>query len=323
MCTAITFQAASTYFGRNLDNDISYNESVTITPREFPFRFHYKESIPKHFALIGMATVDNNYPLYYDATNEAGLSMAGLNFPGNAHYNKPSDLTDNIAPYELIPWILGQCESTTEALSKIKTINITATPFSNDYPLTPLHWLVADKSTAYTIEQTIHGLNIHENPIGVLTNNPPFQFHMYNLINYLNLTAAEPTNRLTNLLHLQPYSRGMGAIGLPGDLSSSSRFIKATFTKLNSVHPSSENDSISQFFHILSSVAQQEGCVQTKNGLEKTLYSSCCDVEKCVYYYTTYSNSQITGVSLHKENINGSQLISYPLFTKQQIRMEN
>ena len=113
-------------------------------------------------------------------------------------------------------------------------------------------------------------------------------------------------------------------MGLPGDLSSLSRFVKATFTKMNSLSGESESESISQFFHILGSVYQQRGCVHMgENQYEITIYSSCCNTDKGIYYYTTYENSQITGVDMHKENLDGSELVNYPLITGQQILMQN
>ena len=109
MCTAATYTGKDHYFGRNLDLELSYNESVTVTPRKFPLKFHQVHDMNEHFAIIGMATVVADYPLYYDATNEKGLSMAGLNFPGNADYKEPAEDVDNVASFEFIPWILGQC----------------------------------------------------------------------------------------------------------------------------------------------------------------------------------------------------------------------
>lgn len=323
MCTAITFQASSTFFGRNLDNDISYNESITITPRYYPLLFRHKESISNHFAFIGMATVDNGYPLYYDATNEKGLSIAALNFPESAVYFHPKENMDNIASYELIPWLLSQCSTAKQAIDFLGNVTITNEPYNECYLPTPLHWFIADQKDSYVIESMKSGLNISKNPVGVLTNDPPFEYHIYNLSNYMNLTREEATNRFAPNYSMKPYSHGMGAIGLPGDLSSASRFIKAAFTKLNASQPDTESRSISQFFHILSSVAQQEGCVKIGKLYEKTLYTSCCDINKCIYYYTTYDNSQITGVSMYQTDINSKKLTSYPLRKKIHIRMEN
>ena len=324
MCTAVTYQTDDFYFGRNLDLHIFYNETVTVTPRSFLFQFRCGKVLESHYAMIGMATVADDYPLYYEATNEKGLSLAGLNFPQNAMYYQYAEGLDNIAPFELIPWLLGQCESVTEALAMIQKMNLWNTPFSEQFPLSPLHWLLADKERSVVLEPMSEGLKIHPNPIGILTNNPPFDFHMYNLANFMNVSAQLPQNRFSDKITLSPYSLGMGGIGLPGDLSSSSRFVKAAFTKLNSVSGSTESESISQFFHILGSVAQQNGLTPVEGGqYEYTVYSSCCNTEKGIYYYTTYENSQITAVSLHNEDLNSSKLFSYPLIRGQQIRKQN
>lgn len=323
MCTAVAFHTKDYYFGRNLDFEQSYGEMIVITPRNYKFSFRSAPCMNKHHAMIGMAAIDNNYPLYFDATNEYGLSMAGLYFPGNAVYFPPADDKDNITPYEFIPWILGQCKNVQQAKKLLHRLNLINTPYSEEHPLSPLHWIIADKSCCITIEQTSLGLHIYPNPLGILTNNPPFPYHLWNLSNYLNLTSEEPLSRFSKQYTLTPYSRGMGAIGLPGDLSSSSRFVRATFTKLNSVCGDSEAESISQFFHILGSVAQQEGCVKIGNQFEKTIYSSCCNVDRGIYYYTTYHNSQITGICMHSTDMDANVLSSFPLVTEQQIRMEN
>lgn len=323
MCTAVTYHTKDHYFGRNLDLEYSYSESVTITPRNFPFSFRTLPQHTSHYAMIGVAMVTDGYPLYYDATNEFGLSMAGLNFPGNAVYQEAVKDADNVTPFEFIPWILGQCRSVSDTRQKLEQINLVNIPFSQEYPLSPLHWIISDGTESITVEPLADGLKIYDNPIGILTNNPPFDFHMYHLSNYLNLTHEEPSNRFSEKITLTPYSRGMGAIGLPGDLSSSSRFIRAAFTKLNSQCDGSEEESVSQFFHILGSVAQQRGCVKVNGAFEKTVYSSCCNAEKGIYYYTTYENSQITAVYMDHEDLDSYRLISYPLRTKPQIQKEN
>ena len=323
MCTAISFVTKDHYFGRNLDLEYSYHETVTVTPRFYPFLFRHENEITEHYALIGMATVEQNYPLYYEATNEKGLSIAGLNFPGNAVYAQPKAGFANIAPFELIPWVLCQCSDVPETTNLLRSTNITNTSFSKKFPTSPLHWIISDRKESIVVEPVATGLRIYKNPVGVLTNNPPFDFHMYNLSNYLNLTREEPINRLCAETDLKPYSRGMGAIGLPGDLSSASRFVRASFIKLNSVCDSTESASISQFFHILGAVAQQRGCVLVGNEFEKTIYSSCCNTSKGIYYYTTYENSQITAVNMHHQQLNSQKLALFPLITEQQIRYQN
>ena len=323
MCTAISFKTKDHYFGRNLDLEFSYGEEITITPRNFPFYFRNINDISKHFAIIGMATISDNYPLYYDATNEYGLSIAGLNFPDNAVYFEKMNEKDNIAPFELIPWILSQCRSVTEAKAYLSRINITNQSFCDDFPLTPLHWLIADKESSVVIESTNSGLHIYDDPYGLLTNNPPFPYHLENIKNYINLTALEPENRFAPQKEIVPYSRGMGGIGLPGDLSSASRYIRAAFTKLNSVCDTDETDSVCQFFHILDAVAQVKGCNHINENWEITRYSSCCNTNKGIYYYKTYNNIQLTAVCLNNMNLDSSNLMRFPLRNKGNIFYEN
>lgn len=324
MCTAVSYKAKNHYFGRNLDLGYSYDETVTITPRNFPFHFRRAGDLKSHYAMIGMAYVFEDYPLYYEATNEAGLSMAGLNFPGNADYKPESGDEDNISPFELIPWIIGRCRDVEEARRLLGRINLVKLPFHETMPLAPLHWMISDRTHSIVVECMKSGLNIYDNPVGVLTNNPPFDYQLLRLNDYMSLSNKNPENRFSKELDLKTYCCGMGALGLPGDSSSASRFVKAAFTKLNSVCDGTEAGSVSQFFHILSSVAMQRGCVDTGDGTyDITIYSSCCNTDKGIYYYTTYENSQITGVDMHRENLDGNSLISYPMMTGQRIWMQN
>ncbi|MDO4306740.1 MAG: choloylglycine hydrolase [Eubacteriales bacterium] len=324
MCTAVTYRTKDHYFGRTLDYEISYHENVAVTPRNYPFHFRRMGSLEKHYAMIGVAAMAGDYPLYYDASNEKGLSMAGLNFPGNADYKEEVQGKDNVAPFEFIPWILGQCKTVREARGLLEHINLLNLNFSGDMPLAMLHWIISDREESITVESMKDGLKVYENPVGVLTNNPPFDYQMFNLNNYISLTREEPVNRFSGEISLETYCRGMGAIGLPGDLSSSSRFVRAVFTKMNSVSGDSESESVSQFFHILGSVEQQRGCVHLGEGkYEMTIYTSCCNTDKGIYYYKTYENSQITGVDMYKENLEGTEVVSYPLIEGQQIRIQN
>ena len=327
MCTAITYKTKDMYFGRTLDLECHYNESVTITPRRYPLSFRHGDTINEHYAMIGIANVVDNYPLYYDAANEKGLCLAGLAFWHSAKYHALCPTRDNIASFELAPWILGQCASLEEARVLLDKINITDTAFSDSLPPSPLHWMIADREGAIVLESTSDQLHIYDNPIGVLTNEPRFEYHMTNLSNYINLTPCEPDIRFSKDADLKVYSRGMGAIGLPGDLSSSSRFVRAAFTKLNSVSDNCGNDSVSQFFHILNTVSQTRGCTRMieaeEEKYERTVYTSCCNSQRGIYYYTTYENSRVIGVDMYKEDLDGDRLLSYTLAYTSDVFMEN
>ena len=244
MCTAATYKTKDFYFGRTLDYEFSYGDEVTITPRNYTFSFREKENINSHYAIIGMAHVIENYPLYYDAINEKGLGMAGLNFVGNADYKEKMEGKDNITQFEFIPWILSQCATVKEARNLIEKVNLLNIPFNDKLPVAQLHWIISDSKESITVESVKEGIKIYENLVGVLTNNPPFDKQMFALNNYMNLSAKEPENKFAPGLNLEKYSRGMGAIGLPGDLSSQSRFIRVAFVKMNSVSGEDENDSV-------------------------------------------------------------------------------
>lgn len=324
MCTAATYKTKDFYFGRTLDYEHSYVDEVTVTPRNFPFHFRENGCTLNHYAMIGIAYVMQCYPLYYDAVNEKGLAMAGLNFPGNAVYREHVEGKENIAQFEFVPWILGRCATLDEARREVERINLLNTPFHESLPVADLHWIISDQSGSITVESVADGIKIYDNPVGVLTNNPPFPIQLAGLDEYMGLSARAPRNTFAPGLELKPYSRGMGAFGLPGDLSSRSRFVWAAFVKMNSVSGDGEAESVSQFFHILGSVAQQRGCCEVGDGqFEISIYTSCCNASKGLYYYTTYDNHQITVVDMHREDLDADALIRFPLIRGEHIRAQN
>ena len=324
MCTCINLKTKDNYFGRNLDLEYRFYEKVVVTPRNYEFKLKANENFRIKYSIIGMATVVDNYPLYADGTNEKGLSIAALNFPNNAYYNQVVEDKINITPFELIPWILGNFANIDELKEVINNLNIINIAFKEDIQLTPLHWMISDDKESLVLEQTKDGLEIYSNPIGVLTNNPEFSYHLTNINNYLNLTSDVPENRFSAEITLKTYGKGMGAIGLPGDNSSSSRFIRAAYNKTNSVCDDDEQSSVSQFFHILDSVAMVKGTnVSKDNKYDITTYSCCINASKGIYYYKTYENNQITAIKLNEKNMNSKKLEIFELIETQQINYAN
>ena len=297
MCTAINFKSKDHYFGRNLDLEYTYQEAVTVTPRNYPFRFRMVGEMDTHYAIIGMAYVVDGYPLYYDATNEKGVSMAGLRFAGNAHYPERAEGKDNVAPFEFIPWVLSQCENMQQVRKLLSRVNLANIDFSAELPSTPLHWMISYKEESLVVESIKDGLHVYDNFVNVMTNNPPFPIQLWNLENQKVL---------------------------PGDLSSPSRFVRAAHVLKNSVCGLAEEESVGQFFHILTAVEQQRGCNCTESGqYEITAYSSCCNTDKGIYYYVTYGNRQICAVDMHREDLEGTGVITYGLLKKEQMLFQN
>lgn len=324
MCTAATYKTRDFYFGRTLDYEFSYGDEIVFTPRAFPFDFRHTARRDTHYAMLGMAHVADGYPLYYDAMNEKGLCAAGLNFVGNAVYTAVLPGKGNVAQFELIPWLLGSCASVAEARTLLAGATVTYTPFSDKFPPAQLHWLIADRNEAITVESTATGLHVYDNPAGVLTNNPPFDLQMFHLNDYMQLSPKQPENRFSDALALRTYSRGMGALGLPGDLSSASRFVRAAFVRAHSASGEDETASVSQFFHILGAVEQPRGCCEVAEGkYEITIYTSCCNADRGIYYYTTYDNSRISAVDMHAENLDAKTLARFAPVTESQILYQN
>jgi choloylglycine hydrolase len=326
MCTSIAFKTDDFYFGRNMDLDYNFGEKVVVMPRNYALEFRRAGRMKSHYAIIGMASVVNGYPLYAEGMNESGLSMAGLNFPDNAYYSPDEENGKyNISPFELIPWILGKCSTTDEAKKLLAATHIIALPFSENMPLATLHWHIADKNSSFVLEVMKDGMHIHDNPVNVMTNNPPFDFQITNLGQYLNLAVKLPDdNCFGKSADIKPFGKGLGSFGLPGDFSPASRFVKAAYLLLNSECNHDENSSISQFFHLLDSVAVVNGSIFSRVGYSYfTTYSCCMNVSKGIYYYKTYNNNQIAAVNMYNENLDSDSLREFELVRNQQIAFIN
>ena len=310
MCTAVCYRSNASYFGRNLDLERGYGERVVITPRNYVIPLRWEKPIRTHYAMIGMACVADDFPLYYEATNEKGLSMAGLHFPENAVYHPRAEGNDqnNITPFELIPWVLAQCSSIHEVRALLGKTNLVNTPFNRQLPLTPLHWMISDSSASIAAEPMEEGLNLCSNPFEVLTNTPPFAFHQTNVSHYMGLNTGPAASQFREGIPVNNYSLGLGALGLPGDFSSASRFIRALFVKENAVREQNEAADVNQFFHILQSAAMPKGCVRADRGYAYTRYSSCCNADRGIYYYTTYHQPAIRAISMHDVDLQQSHL---------------
>lgn len=323
MCTAVNLTSGHHFFGRNLDLDRSYDEKLCILPRNAPLDFRRMGRMDAHYAMIGMAAVMEGQALYYDAVNEKGLAMAGLNFPGNACCFPETAGKDNVTSFEFIPWVLGQCRSLEEARGLLSRLSLLNVPFSSSVPLAQLHWIIGSREGALVVESTAGGLQVYDNPVGVLTNNPPFPQQLFNLNNYRHLSAGTPAATFGGGLNLDVYCQGLGGLGLPGDLSSMSRFVRAAFHRANSRREAGES-GVSQFFHLLASVEMPLGSCRTDGGgWDLTVYSSCMDADLGRYYYVTYDNRRICCVDMHREDLDGRELIIYPIRREQDIFCQN
>lgn len=302
MCTALKW---NNYFGRTLDDSVEHEVDLIITPRKYKFKFD--KTIDLGYVIMGLGIELNDYPLYFEAVNEHGLSMAALEFKDYAIYHQYDNNKVNVPSYELIPYILRNNKTISEVKNSIRNLNIWDKSISSLYPNAQLHFIISDKFESIVIEQTNDGLSIYENKYNVLTNNPKFSFHLENIKNYINLTPAFPSNKLSSNIKITPFSNGVGAYSLPGDYSSSSRFIKTVYMSQNAIYLNKDNDYL-QFFKILDSVSPLPGVVvNDKNKLHYTIYTSCIDCSKLIYFYKKHNDNRIYTFYLEKY-INDSSL---------------
>ena len=313
MCTGVRFSdgQGNMYFGRNLDWNTGYGEKVVITPRGYKYQTAFLGDNEKSLAVIGMGIVAEGIPLYFDCANEDGLAVAGLNFPGYAKYEPaPIDGKTNVAAYEFPLYVARNYSNVDEVEKALRDIAIVARPVNDQYPVSELHWLIGDKDRSIVVEYTSSGMEIFENPVDVLTNQPGYGWHRENLRNYLNLFPQMPHEVRWGAETMRPFGTGSLAQGLPGDTYSTSRFIRVAYHNTHYPLQSGESANIARLFHTLSSVAMIEGASQmTDKSYEKTIYTGGYSSATQTYYYNTYEDFAIKSVSLNDHDLEASELI--------------
>jgi len=301
MCTAISLRNESGfYFGRNMDLYYDLDFEIVKTPPKKTLEFTDGTVLNNHKGILGTAVMINGHPLYADGMNREGLCIAGLGFPKHAHYfDKASNEKKCIAPYELIPWVLSQCSTADQAKSLLSQTMLINRSFDSEHPLTPMHWMIADKEESIVAEPTEEGLRLYKNSANVLTNSPDYPFHAANLRQYANLSHSQPHINTEENAEYIPFSYGFGAIGLPGDWSSASRFVRAAFVTQNSPSHVGSECSASHFFRLLSSVSMPRGAVKaTDTAYDTTVYSCCMDTSRGIYHFLPYDFVKLPLVSV-------------------------
>ena len=323
MCTALCYRTGKSYFGRNLDLEYGYGESIMIAPRNFPFRFLHEKSMTHHYALIGAGTEMKGYPLYYDAINEYGLGMAALNFTKSCVMNDAKDGEINLATFEIIQYVLSVCKSVAEAKTLLQKINLTPDRFSYKLPAARLHFFLSDKIESITAEPREGGFSIYKNQVEILTNEPPFPKQMENLKNAESERKIHSQNTSCRICDSELYEKAStmtkNEIAFAENLSSEQRFLRAVAALRLSEKKTDNNEAVNQFFHILSNVEYIDGAITLSNVSKKTQYSSCASLDDATYYCKTYSNSRIFSVRIKKEHLTSDALISYPFIIKEDV----
>ena len=320
MCTSLTLPTLDGYnlFGRTLDLDAHFGEEVILTPKGYPFCFGGGYPQTHHYAMVGTAAEAEGYPLYAEAMNEAGLCMAGLRFAGNAAYaDRPETGWLNLAPWELIPYLLCNYTTVTEVRAALGEIRVVGRPVSPDLPVAPLHWHIADRDPAHgelVVEVTARGMAVYDNPVGVLTNNPPFPYQLARLSELAHLSPLAVASRISHP-DCCCASLGTGAAGLPGDYSSPSRFVRAATLRRWALAWMDQSggegaDPTPLFFSLLGAVSPTAGAVLTEEGkAHRTLYACCMDTRSGVYHYRREGDGSVHSVPLGRPAWDGDVLV--------------
>lgn len=329
MCTSLSIKSnkGHNFFGRNMDLAYDFNQSVLIIPRNYQIPNKVTGDMAKNkYAIIGMGTIIDNHPTLADGMNEKGLACAGLNFDGYSYVEEnivPGK--KNIAPYDFIYWIVANHETVDEVKQTIENLELVKVPINERTPLPTLHWMIVDKTgKSIVVEKTKDKFAVYDNPVGVMTNNPTFDWHLTNLNEYMKITPNHPENVKWSDKELTPLGVGAGTLGIPGDFESVSRFIRIAYIRAHMPSIEDEITAVTQFLHMLDYVIMVKGGVITKDGLEDiTRYSSCMDQERGIYYYRNYNNNRINAIDMHKEDLDSTEIKLFPYLETQDINYQN
>lgn len=313
MCTGIRFSDGqdNLYLARNLDWTSGYGQQVVLTPTGYAPRSPFAAVGSIEHATIGMGIVEEDTPLYFDCGNDAGLAIAGLNFPGYAAYaSGPVEGAVNVAAYEFPLWVASQFASVDEVEAALQDVVIVDKPINDKYPSSLLHWIIADATRSIVVEYTSEGMHVFDDDVDVLTNQPGFAWHHENLRNYLNTSPEFPEETVLGRAHLAPFGSGSHMRGIPGDYYSPSRFVRAAYVNAHYPTKGNEEENVSRAFHTLQQVAMVDGCAAMGSGeFEITIYTGLFSSRTSTYYWNTYDDPRIRSVAMAEHPTDGDKLV--------------
>lgn len=329
MCTALSIksQEGKAFFGRNMDLAYNFNQSPILLPKNYQYEDRVTgETVTINRAILGMGTVIDEHPAMAEAMNEKGLACAGLNFARCAYFEKElKEGKKNIAPYDFLLWVLSNHDTVEEVEKEMESIELVDVPINDKTPVATLHWMITDKSgKSIVVEKTKEKISVHQNPVNVMTNDPTFDWHVTNLNEYMKLAPEYPGAVKWGEKELKGLGIGVGTLGMPGDFASVSRFVRIAYVRAHMPEIKDDSQAIAQFFHMLDYVEMVKGGVITEEGQEDlTIYSSCMDLEKGIYYYKTYENNRINAVDMFKESLDNGEIKTFSYVKVQDINHQN
>ena len=303
MCTAITLQSIQdeNFLGRTMDFSYPIEAGLYVIPKKYEwYSFATSEKYIDKYSFICIGQEMDDILGIFDGVNEKGFAAASLYFNCYAYYDLPINYNDSISSLDFIHYILGRCSSISDLRELLKDKVI----IGQQDPVTkisaPLHWIATDRSgECVVIEQTKAGLQIMDNPIGVMANSPDFFWHTTNLRNYMNVSIEQPKEAYWGGISLKPFGQAGGSTPIPGGFTSPERFVRTAFLKTHIEPSKNRSEAVMSCFHILNSVSIPKGIVITDRGTyDYTKYTAIINTNTCEYYFKTNENDQIIGASL-------------------------
>ncbi|MFC6181777.1 choloylglycine hydrolase family protein [Lactiplantibacillus daowaiensis] len=328
MCTSLTFQTTGgdQFLARTMDFGFELGGRPVVMPRQQHFSsVTTAAEFDTPYSFVGTGRNLNGY-IFVDGVNEYGVSAAALYFSGQAHYpTEPVAGKLNLAPHEVLMWLLGNVKSAQELGDRLNEIAIVeaAAPLLNI--VVPLHWIISDRSGAtYVLEQEADGMHYMVNPVGVMTNTPDFNWHLKNLSNYLQLQPGPHVDRQYGDLTVKPFGPGTGAMGMPGDYTSPSRFVRTVFMRQYTDAVATDAEAVNALSHLLNSVEIPKGVkLQADGSSDYTQYRAYMSMHEPAFYIQPYADQTITRVGLTPELMVASQPTEFPLAPAQQFNRVN
>jgi len=312
-CTTllITAKDGAVVSGRTMEFGFDVKSEVMVVPAGTPMT----GSLPggatgiKYTTKYGMIGANAlGFPVIVDGINEQGLFVSDLYFPGYAGYADvtPENASRAMASYEIGNWLLGNFATVDEVRAHLQDIVLVSTAVEALGGPPPLHFIIRDRSGKSLVIEPLEGkLKVYDDPVGVLTNSPSFDWHLTNLRNYIGLTAQNvPSLQLGGNFTLPQFGQGTGMFGLPGDATPPSRFVRAVAYSQTALPVSTAAEAVLQVFHIMNSFDIPLGSVREKSGdaihVDYTVWTSVADLKNDRWYFRTYNDQALRLVDLHK-----------------------
>jgi choloylglycine hydrolase len=330
-CTGITIRPkdGSIIFGRTLEFAMDLKSNIIVVPRDKDYVGTTSSGQPglqwkTKYGIVGISAFD--MPITLDGLNEQGLEVGLFYFPGFAKYQEiqPEDIKQALAPWELGVYLLGTCADVPEAVAAAKNVRVGAVVQPDMGIVPPAHFIVTDAQGNCVVLEYIDGeLKIHKNALGVMSNSPSFDWHMTNLSNYINTSVNNVPQIEVAGKEIKGLGQGSGMLGLPGDFTPPSRFVRAVAFSNSALPVDSAHEGVLQAFHILNQFDIPKGAARgIENGQEVadyTLWTSVSDLTNRRYYYRTFENSRIRMVDLKAVDLNAKDIRTISMQGDEQI----